>query len=165
MPAVSSKQQKFMAICSHSPGAAKGSCPSHKVAEEFSHKPAGGYKPKHSPAQMAKAMKAAKVAEKVIESPVFVIDQVNPKTGKFDGHKTIMGARGFAEAKQMYDAGFADKSGPDRRGAITKMQPEEFKQWKAGDTTKPVKWQPTRSQEKTKSWVIRNKKTGEVVIS
>jgi hypothetical protein len=43
MPAVSSKQQQFMAICAHSPGAARGKCPSHAVAEEFSHKPAGGY--------------------------------------------------------------------------------------------------------------------------
>ncbi len=43
-PAVSSNQQKFMAICAHEPGKAKGKCPPKKVAEEFSHKPAGGYK-------------------------------------------------------------------------------------------------------------------------
>ena len=43
MPAVSKKQQKFMALCAHNPGAAQGKCPSHKVSEEFSHKPAGGY--------------------------------------------------------------------------------------------------------------------------
>ena len=43
MPAVSKKQQQFMAICSHTPGKAKGKCPSGKVAEEFSRKPKGGY--------------------------------------------------------------------------------------------------------------------------
>lgn len=43
MPAESPKQQKFMAMCAHNPKHAKGKCPSHKVSEEFSHKPAGGY--------------------------------------------------------------------------------------------------------------------------
>ena len=44
MPAVSKKQQKFMALCSHSPGKARGKCPSKKVAREFAHKPSGGYR-------------------------------------------------------------------------------------------------------------------------
>jgi hypothetical protein len=44
MPAKSARQQKFMAICSHTPGKSKGKCPPQKVAEEFSHKPKGGYK-------------------------------------------------------------------------------------------------------------------------
>jgi hypothetical protein len=38
MPAKTAKQQKYMAICAHSPGKAKGKCPSRAVAEEFSHK-------------------------------------------------------------------------------------------------------------------------------
>lgn len=37
-PAVSAKQQRFMGMCAHSPGKAKGKCPSHEVSEEFSHK-------------------------------------------------------------------------------------------------------------------------------
>lgn len=44
MPAKSKKQQQFMAICAHSPGKARGNCPSKKVAMEFSHKPPGGYR-------------------------------------------------------------------------------------------------------------------------
>lgn len=44
MPAKTKRQQQFMAICAHQPGKAKGKCPSHKVAMEFSHKPQGGYK-------------------------------------------------------------------------------------------------------------------------
>ena len=39
MPAVSKKQQQFMAICVHNPSKARGKCPSKKVAREFSHKP------------------------------------------------------------------------------------------------------------------------------
>ena len=46
MPATSKRQQQFMAICAHQPGKARGKCPSHKVAQEFSHKPKGGYGPK-----------------------------------------------------------------------------------------------------------------------
>lgn len=46
MPAVSAKQQRFMGACAHNPGSMSGKCPSKKVAEEFSHKPKGGYKKK-----------------------------------------------------------------------------------------------------------------------
>lgn len=38
MPAVSERQRKFMAICAHTPGKARGKCPSKKVAREFSFK-------------------------------------------------------------------------------------------------------------------------------
>ena len=44
MPAKSAKQQKFMAMCSHTPGKSRGKCPPKKVSDEFSHKPEGGYK-------------------------------------------------------------------------------------------------------------------------
>lgn len=37
MPAVSRKQQRFMAMCRHNPENAKGKCPSKEVAKEFSH--------------------------------------------------------------------------------------------------------------------------------
>lgn len=35
MPAVSKAQQKFMAICKHSPKHAKGECPDEETAGEF----------------------------------------------------------------------------------------------------------------------------------
>lgn len=44
MPAVSERQRKFMAMCRHNRSMARGKCPSMAVAEEFSHKPKGGYK-------------------------------------------------------------------------------------------------------------------------
>ncbi len=51
VPAVSRKQQKFMAICAHNPSKARGKCPSHKVSEEFSHNPG------HPIPEFAQAMK------------------------------------------------------------------------------------------------------------
>jgi len=46
MPAKSRKQQRFMAMCAHSPSHASGKCPDKQTAREFSHKPKGGYKKK-----------------------------------------------------------------------------------------------------------------------
>lgn len=82
------------------------------------------------------------------QSPVFVIDQIDPKTKQFDEHKVIYGARGYAEAKDIYDNHFSDKSGPNRRGSITKMPLDEFKDWIKGDTTQPLKFKEA-SQNKT----------------
>ena len=49
MPAVSKKQQKWAAMCAHNPSKANSPCPSHQVAEEFSHKPPGGYRKAEKP--------------------------------------------------------------------------------------------------------------------
>jgi hypothetical protein len=46
MPAKTKRMQRFMGMCAHSPGKAKGKCPPMKVAREFSHKPTGGYRKK-----------------------------------------------------------------------------------------------------------------------
>lgn len=59
MPAKSSKQQKFMAMCAHG-GGAKGKCPPKDVAEEFSHKPSGGYKKPMNYGEMAKKVTSHK---------------------------------------------------------------------------------------------------------
>jgi hypothetical protein len=37
MPAKTQKQARFLRMCEHFPGAAKGKCPSKKVAKEFNH--------------------------------------------------------------------------------------------------------------------------------
>jgi hypothetical protein len=58
MPAKSPKQQRYMAMCAHSPGKANSSCPPKKVAQEFSHKPPGGYKA--STSQMAQTLMKVK---------------------------------------------------------------------------------------------------------
>lgn len=71
--------------------------------------------------------------------PVFVADQYDPATGAFDEHKVLMGYGNQAEAAKAYDAHFGDKSGPKRRGAVTRLTLDAFKQWLAsGDTKKPL---------------------------
>lgn len=69
----------------------------------------------------------------------FVIDQVNLKNRRFDEHKVILGADSEAQALAIYDAGFSDGRGPERRRAVTQLPMDEFKAWlKAGDTKKPL---------------------------
>lgn len=62
---------------------------------------------------------------------VFVVDQIDPKTGEFDEHKVMLGFKDEAEAKAAYEAGFSDGSGKSRMGAIT--------HWSAGDFDQQVK--------------------------
>lgn len=42
MPAVSRSQQRFMAMCKHSPKHAQGECPDEKTAGEFARTPHKG---------------------------------------------------------------------------------------------------------------------------
>lgn len=62
------------------------------------------------------------------ESPsVYVIDQVDPKTGKFDEHKVIMGTTSEQEAKDLYMANYDE--GWNGFGAIKEMNQSDFKDW------------------------------------
>ncbi|MCP4145430.1 MAG: hypothetical protein GY752_09125 [bacterium] len=68
---------------------------------------------------------------------VFVIDQENPTTGKFDEHKVILGAKNLNKAKLTYNRNYA--KGWKGMGAVTEMTMDEFKTWlKEGDTKKRV---------------------------
>lgn len=79
------------------------------------------------------------IGSKVDSNEVFVVDQVDAETGEFDEHKVILGAETQAEAEKLYDAHFDDGKGSDRRGAITQMPVDEFKEWlKSEDTALPV---------------------------
>ncbi len=70
---------------------------------------------------------------------VFIVDQIDIKTGKFDEHKVMLGFTTLREAERIYKAGFSDKKGAERMGAVTPMSLDEFKEWvKTEDTTKPV---------------------------
>jgi hypothetical protein len=42
------------------------------------------------------------------EGPVFVIEQIDPTTGKFNEHKAIIGAKNGLEARQIYKANYAN---------------------------------------------------------
>lgn len=67
----------------------------------------------------------------------YVIDQINPDTGEFDEHKTVLGANSKAEAEAIYKRNYSS----DWKGfsAITEMPISRFKEWlKTGDTKAPV---------------------------
>ncbi len=68
---------------------------------------------------------------------VFVIDQVDPRTGRFDEHKAILGAESPEQARAIYQDNF--EPGWRGAGAMTEMAMPQFKDWLAdGDTRKPV---------------------------
>lgn len=74
---------------------------------------------------------------------VVVVNQADPKTGKFDEHKTLYGFPSEAAALQAYDAAFSDGSGPSRRQSVAVLTKEEFQRWiKEGDHKKPVQSAP-----------------------
>ena len=57
---------------------------------------------------------------------VFVVDQIDPETGRFDEHKVMLGFATNAEARKAYQAGFSDGSGASRMGAITPVKVADF---------------------------------------
>jgi len=67
----------------------------------------------------------------------FIIDQIDPKTGKYDEPKVILGATDLADAKAIYHANY--EPGWKGMGAISEMPVEQFKEWiRNGDTKKPA---------------------------
>lgn len=69
--------------------------------------------------------------------PVFVIDQVDPSTGKFDEHKTVIGVKDAAEAENLYRGNYAPDW--DGLGAITKLPMLAFAAWsRSGKLKKPL---------------------------
>ncbi|WP_260392963.1 LPD38 domain-containing protein [Aeromonas jandaei] len=77
------------------------------------------------------------IGDKPDSEMVYVVDQVDPKTGKFDEHKVMMGFSDEQAARDGYLANY--ENGWNGLSAIKAMPMEEFKRWvKDGDTTKPV---------------------------
>ena len=78
--------------------------------------------------------------------PVFVIDQIDPKTGKFDEHKFVVGSRTEADARATYQRNY--EPGWNGIGAVTEMPMEQFKAWvRDGEKLQPVgNINPTGSQ-------------------
>lgn len=67
----------------------------------------------------------------------FVIDQIDPTTGKFDEHKVILGAKDQADAEAIYRSNYAaDWKG---MGSVTRLPMPAFKAWaKTGDKSEPL---------------------------
>lgn len=68
---------------------------------------------------------------------VFVIDQVDDKTKRFDEHKVMLGFDTASSAMETYEKGFSDGKGSARLGGMMQMTVDQFKKWlRSGDTTK-----------------------------
>ncbi|WP_429075600.1 LPD38 domain-containing protein [Aeromonas veronii] len=81
------------------------------------------------------------IGEQPDSETVYVVDQVDPNTGKFDEHKVMMGFADEQAAQAGYLANY--EKGWKGLGSIKAMPVEEFKRWvNGGDTTKPVGEQP-----------------------
>ena len=79
---------------------------------------------------------------------VFVVNQVNPGTGKFDEHKVMLGFDTEEEAKQAYQANY--EKGWKGLKNIIPMSMDEFKGWiKEGDTKKEATVKETAKQPVT----------------
>lgn len=73
---------------------------------------------------------------------VYIVDQVDWRTGGFDEHKCMIGFKDAAQAMDCYKRAFSDGKGADRLGAITAVPMERFKLWlKTGNHTLPAKGQ------------------------
>ncbi len=83
---------------------------------------------------------------------VWVIDQINPKTKKFDEHKALVGFDSKDHALAAYDASFSDGSGPSRRGAVVQMEKQDFVDWvNEGNTEAALEYgRRTRHAKKSK---------------
>lgn len=71
------------------------------------------------------------------KGPVYVVDQVDPKTGRFDEHKSVIGATDAKDAEAIYRSNYAaDWQG---LGAITKLPMIAFRAWaRSGKLNKPL---------------------------
>jgi predicted RNA methylase len=83
-------------------------------------------------------------AHRAERMPVFVVDQIDPATGKFDEHKALLGFPNEAAARAVYEAGFGDGSGAHRHGAMTTMGFKQFARWAKGDSMAPLAYQPQK---------------------
>ncbi|MFM5151203.1 LPD38 domain-containing protein [Aeromonas hydrophila] len=82
---------------------------------------------------------------------VYVVDQADPKTGKFDEHKVMMGFADEQAAKAGYLANY--ERGWKGLSAIKAMPVEEFKRWvKEGDTKSPIAAQAVGGSAKSVSF-------------
>jgi len=71
---------------------------------------------------------------------VYVVDQKDLQTGRFDEHKAFIGFSAPQQVKNTYHAAFSDGRGKDRLAHLEEMTVAQFKDWlKDGETTKPIK--------------------------
>ncbi len=70
---------------------------------------------------------------------VYVVNQKDPVTGKFDEHKVMLGFDGEESAMDAYVGAFSDGSGASRIQSVEVMTVSEFNQWLKSPQSKPAK--------------------------
>lgn len=65
----------------------------------------------------------------------FIVDQIDPKTGKFDEHKILLGYQSSDEARDAYLANY--QAGWKGMRTISAVPVAKLKTWLQGDTTQP----------------------------
>jgi N12 class adenine-specific DNA methylase len=78
------------------------------------------------------------VGPKPDSAKVYVVDQVDADTRKFDEHKAMLGYSSRQEAENAYRAAFSDGRGAERSSAMTEMTVEQFKSWLSTEQTAPA---------------------------
>ncbi len=93
--------------------------------------------------------------------PVFVIEQVDPKTGKFDEHKVMIGYKTEESAKKAYLRNY--EKGWKGLSKITKMKKKEFQDWVKSDAPKKRKPVASMSKEKVTTDIIDDTELDSVI--
>ncbi|MFH2034520.1 MAG: JAB domain-containing protein, partial [Candidatus Margulisiibacteriota bacterium] len=101
------------------------------------------------------------VGNKIVgNSKAFIVDQVDPETGKFDEHKTLVGFKDLEAAKAGYLANY--EKGWKGLGAITELTTEKFKEWISDGKRKKVAYaykgpetKPSRKPESPAETFVR----------
>jgi len=76
---------------------------------------------------------------------VFIVNQVDPKTKKFDETKVVLGAKDKTEAKKIYMRNY--EKGWQGFGSIKEMRLDEFKEWLASNkATKAAFYNPSANK-------------------
>jgi hypothetical protein len=74
------------------------------------------------------------IGERPESTRAFVIDQIDPKTGKYDEAKVVLGAIDEADARRIYQANY--EPGWKGLGAVTPMEMDAFKGWVNSEASK-----------------------------
>ncbi len=87
-------------------------------------------------------------------SKVFVVDQVDPRSGKFDEHKVMLGFDSIEAAEAAYRSNY--EKGWQGLGAITETPLDSFQKWTEGDTRKSKPFSEYKSVKQDASPVAAN---------
>jgi hypothetical protein len=89
-------------------------------------------------------------AHRAAALPVFVVDQCDADTRRFDEHKAMIGFRDRESARQAYLGAFSDGRGHERIGGVARTSFEGFRRWlDSGNTKKPVVMRKSASAHAT----------------